>query len=213
MIPMIKKWRVCKCFGIPLYVDVTFIALAVICMVSSGSIVGGFIGTVLIAFSIVAHELGHSLTARKFGYPTKLIVLSVLGGCAALEKMPKSSKQELLVAVAGPAVSFALGFIGLLVGAIDSFTILNFCLGFFNLLPGFPMDGGRILRAALQFKMPRVKATWWAMKVGRVVACILGGLGALSILHGSLNRLTLILIAVFIWKAGHAEYVASTYGY
>jgi len=213
MIPMIKKWKVCECFGIPLYVDVTFIALAVMCMLSSGSIIGGLLGAVLLAFSIVAHELGHSLTARKFGCPTRLIVLSVLGGCAALEKLPRSPKQELLVAVAGPAVSFALGVIGIACGAMASFIVLNFCLGLFNLLPGFPMDGGRVLRAALQMKLPRVKATWWAMRVGRVVACILGGLGFIALLHGGVNGLMLMLIAWFIWKAGHQEYIAvSCYG-
>lgn len=218
--PTTNAWKVCTWFGIPIYIDVAFIVLVALCVLSTSSIVGGVLFAVLIAFSIVAHELGHSLTARAFGFRTHSITLSALGGCAALERLPTVPWQEMLVAVAGPMVSMALGLSGVLVmqaGNLEllaRFTYLNIGLAIFNLFPGFPMDGGRVLRATLSWILRnRSKATWWAMTVGRWVAVFFGVVGIVSLVCGVPNGLMLILIAWFIWKAGEQEYIASLYGH
>lgn len=211
-----KTWKIFTWFGIPIFIDVMFIALVVLCMVSTGSLIGGIAFAALLGFSIIAHELGHSLTARKFGFRTRSITLSVLGGCAALEGIPRDPLQETLVAVAGPAVSLCLGLVGLAISSIvetsiaTNFAVLNIVLAVFNLLPGFPMDGGRVLRALLSYILKnRSKATWWAVKVGKGVAIFLAAVGVLSILAGVPNGVMLALIAWFIWKAGEQEYAAS----
>jgi Zn-dependent protease len=215
-----SKWKVGIWFGIPIYIDIAFVVLVAMCVLSTGSFFGGVLFAAMVAFSIVAHELGHSLTARVFGYPTMSITLSALGGCAALERLPKVWWQEMLVAVAGPLVSVILGTLGLLVVQVASidvlarFASLNIGLAIFNLLPGFPMDGGRVLRSFLSWQLRnRSKATWWAMTVGRWMAVIFGFLGFMSIISGTPNGIMLILIAWFIWKAGEQEYLASLYGH
>jgi len=215
-----SKWKVGIWFGIPIYIDIAFIVLVAMCMISTGAFIGGLLFAVAVAFSIVAHELGHSLTARAFGYPTMSITLSALGGCAALERLPKVWWQEMLVAIAGPMVSLALGAIGLAaikvasIGVVERFAFLNIGLAIFNMLPGFPMDGGRVLRSLLSWHLRnRSKATWWAMTVGRWMAVILGGLGFISLVAGAPNGIMLILIAWFIWKSGEQEYLASLYGH
>jgi len=215
-----NKWRVGMWFGIPIYIDITFIFLVVMCMLSTGAFIGGIMFAIGVAFSIVAHELGHSLTARAFGHPTMNITLSALGGCAALTSLPKKWWQEFLVAVAGPFVSLVLG-IGsffildfITIGFLERFAFLNISLAIFNLLPGFPMDGGRVLRSILSWQLKnRSKATWWAMTVGRWMALIFGILGFISIISGVPNGIMMILIAWFIWKAGEQEYLASLYGH
>ena len=135
-------------------------------------------------------------------------------------RVPKVPQQEMLVAVAGPLVSLVLGIIGLSLSSfieldvIARFGYLNTGLAIFNLLPGFPMDGGRVLRAGLTLALKnRTKATWWAMMVGRGMAMLLGAVGILSVLAGVFNGLMMLLIAWFIWKAGEQEYIASLYGH
>jgi len=215
-----SKWKVGVWFGIPIYIDIAFIVLVAMCMISTGAFIGGLLFAFGVAFSIIAHELGHSLTARAFGYPTMNITLSALGGCAALEQLPKVWWQELLVAIAGPFVSVVLGLLGFLavklvnIDVIERFAILNIGLAIFNLLPGFPMDGGRVLRSFLSWQLRnRSKATWWAMTVGRWMAIIFGVFGFISLISGIPNGLMLILIAWFIWKSGEQEYLASLYGH
>lgn len=219
----IKSWRICSIQGIPINVDITFAALVCFCMIANRSIIAGIVSAALVGLSIVAHELGHSMSALAFGFKTRSITLSVLGGCAMLEDIPRVPLQEILVAIAGPAISFFFGISGIVLahaigegGAVgslsSSFGWLNLILGVFNLLPGFPMDGGRVLRAALShFLKNRSKATWWAMKVGKGIALVFGGLGALLLLTGQINGVTLPLIAWFIWKASEQEYLNSLY--
>ena len=143
---------------------------------------------------VVLHELGHSLAARNFGIATRKITLLPIGGVASLERMPEDPKQELLVAAAGPAVNLVIaGFLFLFVhsrfrelgdaeaarqffekvSAANFLTYLfmtNVMLVAFNAIPAFPMDGGRVLRALLSFKMDRVRATQIAVKVGQLFA-------------------------------------------
>ena len=137
-----------------------------------------------------------------------------------MKGIPKVPWQEMIVAVAGPAVSLVLGLVGIGISSfseldvIARFGYLNTGLAIFNLLPGFPMDGGRVLRAGLTLALKnRTKATWWAMMVGRGMAILLGAIGVLSVLAGVFNGLMMILIAWFIWKAGEQEYMASLYGH
>ncbi len=213
-----SRYHLCDLFGIPLYLDFSLIFLLLFFVLGGGSFHAGVISATILLVSITAHELGHALTARAFGYPTRDITLSLLGGCASLIALPRKAWQEFLTAIAGPAVSFllaALGFTGLYllrdpysvwVGVLDYLFFINLMLGIFNLLPGFPMDGGRVFRSVMTPIMGRVKATWIAMIVGRVVAVGIGLRGAWSLFHDGNWGLVSILIAWMIWKEGYREY-------
>ena len=172
----------------------------------------------VLGLSIIAHEFGHSLTGRAFGCETHDITLSFIGGCASMTSMPRRGWQEFLVALAGPLVSFALcgiGFFALNTLPIENhflaYTLvylyyLNLVLGCFNLLPGFPMDGGRIFRSTMMLFLSRPKATLVAMWIGRVFAVLLGLSGAYALLNGGSWAFIRIFIAWMIWKEGYREY-------
>ena len=165
---------------------------------------------------IVLHELGHALTARRFGIRTRDITLLPIGGLARLERMPKEPMQELAVALAGPAVNVVISLVlavGLLaVGQYSGFTmeallegsmlerlmIVNIFLVLFNLLPAFPMDGGRALRALLAAKLGPLKATRVAASVGQGMALLFGFLGLFS-------NPFLVFIALFVWMGAAQE--------
>lgn len=159
----------------------------------------GFIWLGITVFSlftcVVLHEYGHALAARRFGVRTKDILLTPIGGIARLNGMPKKPIQEFLIAIAGPAVNVALMILAAIylyfaisdsdsslledLIIVDNFSelvvylfFLNFVLFAFNLVPAFPMDGGRILRSLLSMKMSRLKATQIASVVGRIFAVI-----------------------------------------
>ena len=161
--------------------------------------------------SIVLHELGHALMARRYGIGTADITLYLFGGIARLERMPRSAGPELLIALAGPAVNFAIvlalmGAIGLsgLLGRppaefLEVVKYLNLGLGLFNLLPVFPMDGGRVVRALLSGPMGRGRATEVAASLGRVLA-IVGGIFFLT--NGMYQA---VVLAVFVYFAGTME--------
>jgi Zn-dependent protease len=184
---MIKSsYQLCRLFGIPINLDISLIILLFLFVRGYDNPVYGLVAGVFLLVSITLHELGHSLTARVFGCRVRDITLMIIGGRATLENMPSKYWQELLVAMAGPAVSLLLGLAGLLAPAflhasgaisasvanliIESFGLLNLVLFGFNLLPAFPMDGGRILRAALQVRMSKLRATWIASRIGRILA-------------------------------------------
>jgi Zn-dependent protease/CBS domain-containing protein len=183
---------------------------------------------VLLVFTIVVlHELGHALAARHYGVATRDITLLPIGGVARLERIPKEPKQELVIAAAGPAVNLVLALlIGgglLLTGGLGPLTDLggfvvsdpsfdlrrlaarlvgiNVWLLVFNLLPAFPMDGGRVLRAALAMHYrDHTRATEVAARVGRGFAVLFGIVGLFVI-----NSPVLVLIAVFVWLSGSSE--------
>lgn len=221
MIAIRNKFHICDLFGIPVYLDISFafILLMFLFDMPAGY---GIAFALALAVSIVLHELGHSLTAAAFGYRTNDITLSLLGGCASLIALPRKAWQEFLTAVAGPAVSLLLSglFYFLLYAPIESqwlFTVLwftsvmNLTLALFNFLPALPMDGGRIFRSALRLFMTRLKATYVAMIVGRVVAVMLVVLPLLGIHHiGPIPiggyLFIRILIAWMIWREGMREY-------
>lgn len=165
---------------------------------------------------VVAHEFGHALVARRFGIRTPSITLLPIGGLAQLEKMPEKPAQEIAVALAGPAVNIVIWGVLMALGARDTLNLsadlegtqasflgrlaaLNLFLALFNLIPAFPMDGGRVFRAALSLAMDRVKATQAAATAGQIVAFLFGFWG----LSG--GNPILVLIAVFIFMAATAE--------
>ncbi len=166
---------------------------------------------------VVAHEFGHALMARRFGIKTPDITLLPIGGMARLERIPEDPNQEIAVALAGPAVNLVLWLVlSIALGFGDSFASLaqidNSARGFFerlaavnlfllvfNLIPAFPMDGGRVLRALLAVRLSRPQATKIAASAGQVIAF---GFGYLGLTTG--NPL-LLLIAVFVFMAAMAE--------
>ena len=107
-----RKIRVCELFGIPIFLDFSLIILLVMFVMDFGSFTYGLSFALALAVSITLHELGHALTARVFGYRTRDITLSLLGGCASLIALPRKASQEFVTAAAGPAVSFAISGIG-----------------------------------------------------------------------------------------------------
>lgn len=218
---MKTRFHICDLFGIPLYLDLSTIFIMLM-FLQTGDFFLAVGLSLILAVSIVAHELGHSLVARCFGCRTTCITLTVIGGCASMERIPHKAWQEFLVAVAGPLVSFVLG-VALLISALviggDNYLgitfmdggIINITLGLFNLLPGFPMDGGRILRSVARIFASRAKATYVAMIVGRVAAVALVVLPFLGIDHIWIipiggNAILRILIAWMIWQEGYREY-------
>ncbi|MCA9216876.1 MAG: site-2 protease family protein, partial [Planctomycetales bacterium] len=177
------------------------------------------IGFVVALFAcVVLHELGHAFMARRFGVQTRDITLLPIGGVARLERIPEVPYQEFLVAVAGPAVNVVIAGIlftaamvlGTLGSVFDiqlvggSFLIklmwVNIVLVLFNIIPAFPMDGGRVLRALLATQMPRVRATHIAASVGQMVA-ILFALAGLMIP----GMLMLLFIAMFVYLGAQGE--------
>ena len=160
--------------------------------------------------SVVIHELGHALTARRYGVATRGITLWFLGGVAQLEDMPRQRGAEAVVAIAGPITSAAMS--GLLALALRTLTlpdgatfvvaylaITNMALALFNLLPALPLDGGRELRSLLALALPRERATNIAGAVSQLLAVALGVYGFLSL------NLLLMAVAFFVYNAGRAE--------
>ncbi|HVL48343.1 MAG TPA: site-2 protease family protein [Candidatus Thermoplasmatota archaeon] len=181
-----------------------------------GLALGGTLA-VLLFVSVTLHEFGHALVARRLGVPVSGITLLPIGGVTSMEEDPKTPGRELAIAAAGPLVSFALGFPILAValaglvpevtpGAtrlVQSLGFLNVVLGAFNLfVPAFPMDGGRVLRALLAFRLPALAATKWAARVGRVFAFAMAGVGFVTFTQGGW---TLLLIAFLVYAGATQE--------
>lgn len=177
----------------------------------------GIVGLMAAVFAcVLAHEFGHILTARRFGIPTPDVTLLPIGGVARLQRIPERPGQELAVAVAGPLVNLAIAAV--LVGVfgvvpetaakaslptirdiLPSLATINLFLALFNLIPAFPMDGGRILRAALAAFTDHNRATRIAASIGQVLAI---GFGLFGLISGSV---ILIFIAIFVYLAAGAE--------
>jgi len=216
-------WKIIRIAGIDVYVHATFFILIVWIGLSYwtigqtvAAVVEG-VGFILALFGcVVLHELGHALTARRYGIKTRRITLLPIGGVASLEHMPEDPKQEMLVALAGPAVNVVIALIlwlwlsasdllvsmeqlGVTEGSfLQRLMLLNIMLAVFNLLPAFPMDGGRVLRAALAMRMDHNRATRVAASVGQGLALWLG-------FFGLLYNPFLIFIALFVWIGAAAE--------
>jgi Zn-dependent protease/predicted transcriptional regulator len=168
-------------------------------------------------FCVLLHEFGHALAAQKYNISTKDITLLPIGGVARLEKLPEDPKQELWVAFAGPLVNVGIFLVLTLVISVTGTPFLeienfeinaatflvflassNLILALFNLLPAFPMDGGRVLRAFLAIRMPRAKATRIAGGIGQLMAI-------LFVFYGLFSNPVLVLIGIFIFLGAAAE--------
>ncbi len=188
----------------------------------TGALFGVIVTSILFAI-VVLHELGHSFAAQHYGIQVKQIVLLPIGGVAQLARMPEKPSQELVISAAGPLVNFALAAVlavfglaygqefglqfafrlpaGITFGAVFSYIFAaNLFLGLFNLLPAFPMDGGRILRSLLAMRIDHSRATTLAVTIGQGIAVLMGLWG---ILGG--GGFFLIFIAIFIFGAAGQE--------
>lgn len=213
------SWRIGRVAGIDVYLHATFLILLAWVGVSyylerhrAADAVSGLAFICTLFGIVVLHELGHALTARRFGIRTRDITLLPIGGVARLERMPEEPKQELLVALAGPAVNVALAailFVILAPAALQNVRLVggnflaklfmvNLGLAAFNLIPAFPMDGGRVLRALLAMRMDYTRATDIAAKIGQGLALVFGAVGLFW-------NPFLIFIALFVWMGAAAE--------
>jgi Zn-dependent protease len=217
--------KIARISGIDIFIHWTFaLLLAYVLYVNLQAGQGGrelfwslaFIMTIF--FIIVLHELGHALTAKRFGIKTRGITLLPIGGVAQLERMPDKPKEELLVALAGPLVNIVLaGLLFLFISipdtqeealrqlsAVNADTFLfqlfyvNLALAIFNMIPAFPMDGGRVLRALLSMRMNRLTATLIAARVGQFLAI-------LFMVAGIFYNPFLIFIGLFVIFGAQAE--------
>lgn len=210
-------WRVGKFAGIDLYIHATFLLLLLWVVIvywvadhSSQSVISGLVFICALFGCVVLHEYGHALTARHYGIRTRDITLLPIGGVSRFEKLPEKPWQEFWVAVAGPCVNGAIALVLYLVllatGGLRPITgfgiaggpflermlLANVILAVFNLIPAFPMDGGRVLRALLATRMDHVKATRTAASVGQALALVFG-------LVGLFYDPFLVFIAFFVW--------------
>jgi Zn-dependent protease/CBS domain-containing protein len=219
------SWRIGRLSGIDVYVHFTFVLLLAwfgVTYYSEHRDIGEAargVAFILCLFGIVVlHELGHALAARRYGIATRDITLLPIGGVARLDRIPEQPSQELVVAIAGPAVNIVLAaalYFGWSVESrlgmfqfsemaragsnlIAQLFVVNLMLAAFNLLPAFPMDGGRVLRALLAMRMDYVRATQLAATIGQGMAILLA-------VAGLFGNPFLILIALFIWYGAGQE--------
>ena len=220
------KWslRLGSYFGIPVYMHLTFLLLlAWVAIVhwmqfrSGDAVFNGIVFIVLIFLCVVLHEFGHALMARRYGIRTRDITLLPIGGLARLERMPEDPRQELWVALAGPAVNLviavALWMVLIASGALvpverltmtggpflERLMLVNVFLLAFNLIPAFPMDGGRVLRALLATRLEYTRATSIAATIGQLVAFAFGFIGLFG------GNPVLLFIAFFVWIGAAQE--------
>ncbi len=210
---MFTSYRIATVWGIPIRLNWSLVIALLILARQFGWAEGLLVGIGFFT-SIVLHELGHSLVALRKGIRVRQITLMCIGGAAQMDRLPERPRDEILLAIAGPIVSAVLGFtlIGLAIvlpmrpmasTGIDIFTLLgglNIGLALFNLLPAFPMDGGRILRAALSLRVGRLRATAAAARIGQILAI---GFGLYGLFHWNL---LLIAVAFFVYLSAGTEY-------
>ncbi len=201
-----------------LLVFLGWIALAYYAAGGVRAAASGLVLIVLIFVCVTAHEFGHVLMAKRFGVRTPDIVLLPIGGASRMEKIPENPKQEALIGLAGPFVSIGIGLtlialLGRLPNSSDfspeamraqlislpQLAVLNLVLAGFNLLPAFPLDGGRVLRALLSTRMGRLRATRTSARIGQGFAVLFGLLGFAS------GNVILVLIAAFVFVAASSE--------
>jgi len=179
----------------------------------------GFVGALLLFVAVVLHELSHSLVARRFGVEMRGITLFLFGGVAEMADEPPSARAELLVAIAGPAASVAIAavcwaatalvsFPVVIAAVIEYLAVINLVLAGFNLLPAFPLDGGRVLRSALWGLRDDLSwATYWSSRIGRGFGAGLIAFGVLQILMGYfVGGMWMGLIGLFLHRAATASY-------
>ncbi len=236
---MMKSFRIGSLFGIPLKLDLTFLLVLPLFAyligaqiepvadilneflgagIDVGYVTGGVLPWILgfaaaigLFVGVVLHELGHSLTAQRYGFPIDSITLWLFGGIAALSEMPEDWRQEFNIAIAGPIVSVLVGVASyvLFVLTPEAFggarfvlgylAVLNVALAIFNMIPAFPMDGGRILRALLARGRSYARATQQAASIGKLFAIAMGLFGLFAF------NIILIGVAFFVYIAASSE--------
>lgn len=219
---MIKRsYKLTTISGIPVRIHITLLILLPIFAFQFAPWFGkaGFFFGLLSAAGVFAgvaiHELGHSWVAIRKGCRVREIMLLPIGGVAKMTSLPNRPVDEMLVAVAGPATSALLALLCRLIGgffvsagasslAVLFFilTAVNLALALFNMLPSFPMDGGRIFRALMTPRLGRLKATALAARIGKIMSVAFGIFGLVN------GQFLLILVAIFIYNAAGAEYRA-----
>lgn len=223
------KWsfKLGRLLGIDVYIHVTFLLLLGFIGFAHWTVgrsleaaLAGVLFFTSLFLCVLLHEYGHALAARRYGIGTRDITLLPIGGLARLERMPEKPFQELVVALAGPAVNVVIAG-GLLVGLflrntwhlptaasvtsggfIERLLVVNVFLVLFNMLPAFPMDGGRVLRSLLAMRMEYARATNIAAAIGKGMAVLFGFVGLFS------NPM-LLLIALFVWIGATQEAAAA----
>lgn len=217
------SWKIGTFAGIDVFMHATFLILIGFVALSYWgvnqsliSVVEG-VGFILALFAcVLLHEYGHALTARKYGIKTRDITLLPIGGVARLERMPDDPRQELWVALAGPAVNVVIAAVlfawltltssmvpisalGVSSGSfIERLMVVNLFLVGFNMIPAFPMDGGRVLRALLAMRMEYTRATSMAASLGQFLAIVFGFIGLFT-------NPFLLFIAFFVWIGAGQE--------
>lgn len=202
---MRQGWRIGSMFGIPLFIDPSWFFILVLVTVSYSlnwqdqnwqglEWIAGFVMALLLFSSVLLHELGHSLVARSQGIPVNSITLFLFGGVASIAEESKTPGQAFQVAIAGPSVSLGL-FVALILAAqvvpiepaqiiLDRLAKVNLVLALFNLLPGLPLDGGQVLKAAVwKFTGSRIQGVRWAARAGFLLGGTAIALGVLLYLE------------------------------
>jgi Zn-dependent protease/CBS domain-containing protein len=216
------SFKIARIAGIDVRIHATFFLLLGFVAYFAGHRAGASWGLnavliwLLVFLCVLLHELGHALAAKAYGIPTVDITLYPIGGVARMERMPEKPVQELVVAIAGPLVNvviiIVLGAVLLATGGLDLTAIVtdphsalqilfwtNIVMVVFNLIPAFPLDGGRVLRALLATRMEYAQATRVAAGIGQGLALALGIFAAFT------GQILLILIAIFIYMAAESE--------
>lgn len=231
------RMRLFSLFGFDVYVDASWLLIAVLVAWSLAigifpGIVSGLtpatywsmavVATVGLLVSIVLHEMSHAAVAQHFGVPIRGITLFIFGGVAEMHSEPTSAVSEFLMALAGPVASAVLGLLFFLLsglatssqgppavaGVLWYLSYLNWTLALFNLVPAFPLDGGRMLRAALWgWRKDLIWATWVAAGAGNIFGILLIVLGLIEVLRGDfVGGIWLGLIGLFLRGAANATY-------
>ncbi len=209
--------------GTAIRIHVTFLLLLALFFVAglaNGGVIDGLntVAFVVLVFAcVLAHEFGHIFTARAFGVTTPDVTLLPIGGVARLARIPEKPGQEIVIAIAGPLVNVAIAAALMVVTSthlstavfsamenpkvsmVDRLAVINLFLAAFNMIPAFPMDGGRVLRALLAIKLGHVRATEIAATIGQWTAFALGFIGLLS------GNYMLIFVALFVYLAAASE--------
>lgn len=220
---MLRSWKVGTIRGIGVHIHWTFWLIMIfytLTAIASGGLAAGLLIAALVAAifaCVVAHEFGHAFAAAAFGIPTHDITLLPIGGVARLARMPENPLHELVIALAGPAVNVVIALLlwislplfhltgsagnGLMLvsgGLVENLIAANVYLVLFNMLPAFPMDGGRVLRSLIAMRTSHLRATEIAARIGRWMA-LLFVIGAF--VYGPM----LFLIGVFVFVSGTLE--------
>lgn len=217
------SWKIATITGIDVFIHATFLLIigwvGLSYWLQTGTLGGtleGILFTLILFGCVVLHEFGHAITARRYGIKTRDITLYPIGGVARLERMPDKPIQEFWVALAGPAVNVVIAVLLLgwliisdtlapLAGVsmtsgpfIERLLLVNVSLVLFNLIPAFPMDGGRVLRSLLAMRLEYTRATQIAATIGQGLALLLG-------LVGLFSNPFLVFIAFFVWIGAGQE--------